>query len=181
MPEIPAVTQEQRRQLQDHISGIESRLRRRLTGRLAAVGSFDVDDILDSARRRLDRMIVEGRLSFLPDTKLTAYIKGVAERIAREKFRKYRRQVRLETFIASHRGVLVEQSDSIGDEELVQHVLARLDVPDRQLLGLWVLGFSSKQIAMRLCIGVECLKSRRRRVWTTLRSLLSAQRQPERD
>jgi hypothetical protein len=44
---------QQREWLQNQLTALESRLRRRLHGKLRAVGWFDVDDVLSSARGRL--------------------------------------------------------------------------------------------------------------------------------
>lgn len=164
--------QQQRQRLQDEITSIESRVRRRLRGKIVAAGSFDADDVIDSARRRLDRMLVEGRLPVQSDAELDAYIGGVAEKVALEKTRKHRRQVRVESFIALQRGRCLEPPHELrDDEETLQSIIRRLDDSERQVLTLWVHGLPQQLVAMTLHIGVESYKSRRRRLWSKIRTI----------
>jgi DNA-directed RNA polymerase specialized sigma24 family protein len=172
LPDSLVESDDQRRSaLQDAVTRIESRLRRRLRGKLLAAGWFDVDDVVQSARRRLDFMLVHGKCPDLQDGALDAYIHGVAAKITLEKTRKQRRKARLESFLASRCAESLQVANPSDSREALPLILQRLNTVDHHFVELWVRGLSQRVMAERLGVSFEAYRTRRRRLWRTMNSI----------
>lgn len=154
-----------RQELQQHISGIESRLRRRLGGRFRALrqSGYDIDDVLSSARRRADSAIVEGRLDH-PIGNLDAYVSQVAEHVALEAIRRIDKAQRDSTRRVAGDKRPDDASNQLGD------VLSRLDARDRQAAELWARGLSHAVIAEMMGVSLAAHRSRWQRICRRSRS-----------
>lgn len=156
--------------LQEHITSIESRLRRRIRGKLQAAGWYDVDDIVASMRRRLDMRLIKGDLSVNNESQLNCLIRKVAEKVALEKYRNGRRQYRLEMYVAQREAQMAEVLDSPGDAPVSASIIMELKPYDRRLLELWLQGLTQHEIAEQLGIPLETYRKRRQRLFAVLRS-----------
>lgn len=167
---------EERKRLQEHISELEPRLRRRLRGKLRAIarGPYDLDDVIASARRRVDAAAAAGHIRAQSLLELDAYIVHIAEHVAVQGLRREQRQ-RRRWFLAARSGFLRgEPTRPEHRLDLWDHLLFRLDQDDRTALELWVRGSPHSAIAGTLGIGLEAHRSRWRRLRTRLRDMVLA-------
>lgn len=162
-----------REDLQEYISSIESMLRRWIYGKLRAAGWYDVDDIFASMRRRLDLRLLKGELTIRSEGQLNCLIRKVAQRVAFEKYRKCRRQQHLEQIAARVRAQVQSQNAVEPDDVNFCHFI---DIRgcDRRLLDLWMEGLSEYEIASVLGITFEAYRKRRQRLFSRVRSKISA-------
>ena len=77
-------TSDGRARLQEYVSEFESRVRRRLLGKMRAISDnfHDLEDILASARRRMDQTFHAGRVQFRSSAEVEAYFTRIAQRVA---------------------------------------------------------------------------------------------------
>jgi DNA-directed RNA polymerase specialized sigma24 family protein len=128
-----------------------------------AAGWFDVDDVLNSARRRLDQKIVNGES--LP-TDLQAYVNGIATKVLLERLRKRVREHRsLQRNGIDH----LEASTELVDQEAVQIVTDHLAADDLALLNLN--NMAHRDAAAAIGISVEAYRTRKKRLIARLRNL----------
>jgi DNA-directed RNA polymerase specialized sigma24 family protein len=99
---------EERERLQKRIDEIESRIRRRLRGKFREIGRgvYDLDDVLASARRRIDVAALAGRIRAQSVPELDAFILSVAEHVAIDALRhENRHRLRQLTVLAGNLSV----------------------------------------------------------------------------
>jgi DNA-directed RNA polymerase specialized sigma24 family protein len=164
---------ERREAMQRHISEIAPRLRRRLEGKLIAAGWFDVDDVLSSARRRVDLRLQDGHP--LPETKqdLEQYITGMVRNVALEKARQHIRATRRLKLLAQGLGNDVRnRSSRLEIEEEIQRLMSACEPDDRELIPLWMTGMARTMIAEHLGITLQAYRSRRLRLWQQMREIV---------
>ncbi len=83
-----------RRELQERIEFIERRVRRRLrrTAWILSDGPYDLDDVMSSARRRIDAAATSQQLIFHSEQEFEGYVTTVARRVAYDAIRRRHRQ-----------------------------------------------------------------------------------------
>ncbi len=156
----------------------ESRIRRRIRGRLSATlrSVFDSQDILSTVGMRLDGLMRSGRLDVTTEQSLCAFIVSLAEHAVKVKGRTVgrRRQRELQYCLAkasARRGRPESGGASAPD---VERILASLESEtDRHLLMQWLAGTPLRAIAAQLGLTDSTIRKRWQRLKRELQIRLS--------
>jgi DNA-directed RNA polymerase specialized sigma24 family protein len=158
-----------REALQKFIARYESRIRRRIRGKLASWNRriFDTDDVFVSTCRRLDEALLAGRVVSDSAGALEQYICGTAVRIVQEAAR---RELRIRVLLEELRGSIPAVQPGPSDGHDLDELLAELDEDDRDLLMQWARSESHATAAAVLGIPMSAYRKR----WSRLRARLVA-------
>jgi DNA-directed RNA polymerase specialized sigma24 family protein len=167
----------ERERLQECIDRLESRIRRRLLGKLRAInhGVYDLDDVIASVRRRVDAAASAGKILARSAIELDAYIFSVAEHVAIQALRRERRQRRRWRRAAEIEIIRVEGPPTGSSLPIAEDILSKFEQEDRAALELWARGLDHSQIAASLSIGLPAHRSRWRRFQSRLRDIVARQ------
>lgn len=164
-----------RERLQGCLSGFESRIRRRLRGKLRWIGSgfYDWDDVIASARRRIDHAAVLGRLTIRTEHELLAYFQRVAENVAFDAIRRRSRERHAQSRVARE----TERHEKSTDWQIEQHdviasMLRQLDRRDQTALEFTARSSSDAKFTSSRPQFGEAARSRWRRLLERVRASL---------
>lgn len=132
-----------------------SRIRRRVRGKLSPGMRriFDSQEILSTVGRRLDMYIRDGRMEAASAGQLWALVFRMASNALVDKARVFRRLQTVEGEDGPFAQELLrrlryaERSDTAGVEIEIEKAMQGLDVIDRQILSMWLVGSRHAQIA----------------------------------
>lgn len=165
------VGNDDRARLQDRITAIESRVRRRIRGKFRAIarGPFDLDDVMASTRQSLDQAVVQRTVIPSTEQPFCAYVCCIAERVVRDVARHERRQRSLwirQVHSGAARRRALDSFPARRNEAAanVQEILALLDPKDRGMLELIARGLSPTQVAAATGVSIAAQHSRWRRI-----------------
>lgn len=168
-----------REAVQRLIDRLEPLIRRRFRSRVRSVQHlYDLDDVMASLRRRIDRAWVVGRFGGgVPDeSTLTKYTQQATTHIVASAMRRERRQ-QARIRHAQGLGVIPRMSglephrspNSDELERLLAHLLQTLETEQQALLRLWARGYSHREIAVHLGLSAMTLRTRLQRIKATVR------------
>jgi RNA polymerase sigma factor (sigma-70 family) len=165
---LPRIAAGDRNAMAEFVLRYQSRIRRRLRGKFAAIdraGACDLDDVFSSVWRRVDEAFLEGRIAYLNCPKaLEAFIFGTAMRVAREKARQEQRLRAIQLRAADAlRERWTDDDRARGDLDL-EPILSRLAPDERELFALYASGLSALEIASTLGVSVAGYRKRRARL-----------------
>lgn len=172
-----------REAVQRLIDRLEPLIRRRLRSRVRSVQHiYDLDDVMASLRRRIDRAWVVGRFGegVLDESVVTKYTQQVATHIVASAMRRERRQ-QARIRHAQGLGVMTRMSglephrspNPDERERLLAHLLQTLETEQQTLLRLWARGYSHGEIAVHLGLSPATLRTRLQRIKATARVSVS--------
>ena len=145
---------------------------RNLSSRFSA--QVDPEDVLQSVFRSVFRRTRDGAFAFQDDSELWKLLVTVALNKVRNRVRYFQRKKRdggpgFETELDSNQGHWLCEDPSAAEaaafSELMESVLRRLDVEDREALRLRLEGFSQQEIAAQLNVTERTV----RRMWIRIR------------
>lgn len=166
-----------RRAVQRRIDRLEPRIRRRLRGKVRQFRhAFDLDDVLASARRRIDKALVRGNLELRTGNELAGYVWRTAQRVALEFARRegrHRRRLRR----AVERGFFRLDPQHLTDRtlssdettQLVADVFGSLTDIERTMIIRWACGDAYRDIARELGLPLPAFRSRFQRLMGRLK------------
>ncbi|MFG0257466.1 MAG: RNA polymerase sigma factor [Phycisphaerales bacterium JB043] len=149
------------------------RLQRRIRSKLspAVRRLFDSQDLLSTLSRRLDAYVAKGQFRAADERETWALVTTIAENAAREKARLVSRLRRVEGPDSQFAQQLLqrgdsqrsshEQEDPLDPEVLIDALESELD---RDLLRLWLRGYSQKQIAEMIDLSYDATRKRWERI-----------------
>lgn len=156
-----------REALQQHITTLEARLRRRVRSMLSRVDpAYDEDDVLASTRRRLDAALLRGMFKPSSGTEAAAYIRRVVERVSLDTNRAIRRRRQRERLVARHD---MQSGSTSSATEMIRLVLREINQKEREMIDLWLRGWSHAAIARALGSTLPAYRS----FWRRTRSRLA--------
>lgn len=164
-----------REALQKFIARYESRIRRRIRGKLAGWDRriCDTDDIFVSACRRLDMLLLAEKLPTQSLRALEQFVIGTAVRITQEKNRRSLRDRRLSHRLQNQCRSNRDVQPSIPSDDIADAVLREISVSERELLMIWVHSGSHAHAANALTLAITTWRKR----WNRLQRKLHAHTQ----
>jgi hypothetical protein len=146
---LDRVRQGDREALQQYITDLEAGLRRRVRGKFSRIDSaYDEDDMLASARRRLDGAFVRGLFKPASEAETNAYIRRACDRVVMDVCRAARRRRWRERQAARYESVISTNLSEIADT--VFSIARSLDHREREAMRLWLQGLSHASITRSL-------------------------------